>query len=98
MRFSMRERLRPTSCAACGLSQNPGTEICFSISCSELRAESRSKIAPDGLESVFDGGDFCKRFFFHFFLSGRIARTVIAQATHANQSPSLTYSVVDCRG
>lgn len=94
----MRERLRPTSCAACGLSQNPGAEICFSISCSELRAESRSKIAPDALESVFDFRDLCECFFFHFFLSGRIAKIVIAHATHANQSPNLTYSVVVCRG
>ena len=61
----MRERLRPTSCAACGLSQNPGAEICFSISCSDLRAESRSKIAPNRREPVFNFGDFCQCFFFH---------------------------------
>jgi hypothetical protein len=52
MRFSTRERLRPTSCAFSGSSQNPGTDISRSISSSALRAASRSKIAPDAAEPV----------------------------------------------
>ena len=64
-RFSMRERLRPTSCAACGLSQNPGAEICRSISCNDLRAESRSKIAPYAQEPVLQFGNLSDCLFSH---------------------------------
>jgi len=65
MRFSMRERLRPTSCAACGFYQKTGEEIFRSISCSELRALSRSKIAPDRREPVFEFGNLGQSLFFH---------------------------------
>src|SRR2546428_12728713 len=96
MRFSNRDRLRPTSCAFSGLPQKPETDISRSISSSALRAASRSKIAPDRAEPVAKIVDAGERVFSH----GR--RTIVMittkHATHANQSPNLTYGVMVLRG
>src|ERR1043165_5195223 len=65
MRFSTRERLRPTSCAFSGSFQKPGADISRSISSKDFFAEARSKIAPDRGEAVFEDGDFLKSVVFH---------------------------------
>src|ERR1041385_6896135 len=65
MRFSTRERLRPTSCAFSGSFQKPGADISRSISSRDFFAEARSKIAPDRGEAVFEDGDFLEGVFFH---------------------------------
>src|SRR5438067_7824358 len=72
MRFSTRERLRPTSCAFSGSFQKPGADISRSISSSDFLAEARSKIAPDRGETVFERGDSLKSFVFHLFLECRM--------------------------
>ena len=98
MRFSTRARLRPSSCAAYGLSQKPGADMSRSISPSDFRAEARSKVAPNAGEAFFEIGDLREGVFFHGFFLVIIARSTAATATHANQSPNLTYAVTDCLG
>src|SRR5947199_6014110 len=100
MRFSTRERFRPTSCAFSGSFQKPGADISRSISSSDFLAEARSKIAPDGGEAVLEGGDFLEGVVVHGLFDNfefRISNSELRSKLKLQTSFSILNSLFEIR-